>query len=473
MLRLTICICSLLPLVAFCQPTLLEQSYPGVIESMEGQAYLQVGRSEYIDTILIEAGNEPHFRTSGYRGVAMTLWTDMDTLHFEHVNFPYGQAVIFPLRSPRDSTIVKLEFQASGSHFSTDYMASRRGTYDFDIPEVYELANVILYLSDCSARTPNRPDPDAYIQRVEEYFSPFRDHTLIQLLNDLCGQENAFPTYMAFRENSICYNFDQTGRLQYDTPYKSVRYHEGIAGGFFRQLLYLVQDFADQSDFRSFFAGNRAHYQSLLDRQKELLNIRQMWDWLEEAFPNQQDIYRILSSPLIGGSHSTAHFRDGYPLEPSFTECIMFINTTRNIDTPGKFPEDLKEPLYAGIIFTEIDHNYVNPASRNHREAIANLMGNVDTWTTKAAQFNYRSASSVFNEYMTHGLFCLYLSDVFPKEIADRAIEKRIQLMERRGFIKFPMFVESLREHMQESAGTVYEEYGSIIDRIRSMIKVD
>jgi len=472
MLRFASFIYSLLPLVAFCQPTLLEQSYPGVIESMEGKVYLQVGRSAYIDTILIEAGKDHHFRTSGFRGVDMTLWTDKDTLHYKYVNFPYGQTVVFPLCSPRDSANLQLEFQASGSHFSSDYMASRRGIYDFDIPEVYELANVILYLSDCSARTPNRPDPDAYIHRMEEYFSSFRNHQLIQLLNDLCEQENAFPTYMAFRENSICYSFDKAGKLQYDTPYKSVRYHEGIAGGVFRQLLYLVQDYADQSDFRSFFAGNREYYQSLLDRQQELLNIRQMWDWLEREFPDSQDSYRILSSPLIGGSRSTAHFRDGYPLEPTFTECIMFINTTRNIDTPGKFPEDLKEPLYAGIVFTEIDHNYVNPASREHRKAISNLMGNADIWATKAAQSNYRGASSIFNEYMTHALFCLYLSDVFPKEIADRAIEKRIQLMGRRGFLKFAMFVDILREHMQQSSGTIFEEYGSIIDRVR-LVGVD
>lgn len=335
-------------------------------------------------------------------------------------------------------------------------MARRRGTYDFDIPEVYELANVILYLSDCSSRTSNRPGPDTYIRQVEAYFRPFRDHSLIQLLNDMCGKDHAFRTYMAFRENSICYSFDKAGRLQYNTPYKSVRYHEGIAGGVFRQLLYLGQDFADQSDFRSFFAGNREYYQSLLDRQKELLNIRQMWDWLEREFPDSQDSYRILFSPLIGGSHSTAHFRDGYPLEPTFTECIMFINTTLNIDTPGKFAEDLKEPLYAGIVFTEIDHNFVNPASREHRKAIAYLMDNLNTWATEAAMSNYRSASSVFNEYMTHALFCLYLSDVFPKEITDRAIEKRIQLMDRRGFLKFPMFVDVLREHMQQSSGTIY-----------------
>ena len=89
MLRLTFCICSLIPLVAFCQPTLLEQSYTGVIESTEGRAYLRVGRSEYIDTILIEAGNEPHFRTSGFRGVDMTLWTDVDTLQ-EHMQKASG-----------------------------------------------------------------------------------------------------------------------------------------------------------------------------------------------------------------------------------------------------------------------------------------------------------------------------------------------------------------------------------------------
>ena len=65
-------------------------------------------------------------------------------------------------------------------------------------------------------------------------------------------------------------------------------------------------------------------------------------------------------SQLIGGSHSTQGF-NGYRHPEFFSEVAMFICGPDRYDTSKVLSEKQKERLMSGVVFTEIDHNYVNP----------------------------------------------------------------------------------------------------------------
>lgn len=98
----------------------------------------------------------------------------------------------------------------------------------------------------------------------------------------------------------------------------------------------------------------------------QLLPVRPMWTWLEREFPNTRyQSYRIVLSPLIGGSHSTQRYfaEDGAKV---FGENVMFVCGTAHLDAIPTLGEKQKEGLMSGIVFTEIDHNYVNPATEKH-----------------------------------------------------------------------------------------------------------
>jgi hypothetical protein len=379
-----------------------EMLFPDTLRSTQDSFFVNSPKFDKIWNHPISKEDTLNLGTSGYKGVSMVVWTDIDTIRIPHVNFPSNQLIKIPITSPTDTTLCIIRFQANGSNFDDEYTKKVIGKFDMQIPEVYELANIALYLSDCSLQTNNHPNSE-YSKKVDEYFTSVTNHKLIQVLNSNCKEDKYWNTYYGFRENSLCFRYDDNNNLNYDTPYKNVYWDNvGIFGGQFRNMLYLIQDFSDKSNFRKFYQDNIEYYKILIDRQNELLPIDKMWNWLEDEFPQRMDSYKIVFSPLIEGSHSTQKFNKGYFREPEFQECIMFINSTENIDSNLEYVERVKEGLMSGIVFTEINHNYVNPTSRENLDAIKKLMKDKDFWASKDAQQNYSSEYAIFNEYMTH-----------------------------------------------------------------------
>ncbi len=408
--------------------------------------------------------------TDGFEGMYVKVWTQDDTITIPYVNAPFEQWLFIPIASMKDTTIYRLRFNSQGSKFSDEYASNYRGNASFQIPEVYELANIILYLSDCSVLTGNHSENSEYAKLVLNQFGPFRSHPLIQILNKTCSNGNHWSTYYGFRENSMCFKFDENSLLQYSTSYKHV-YNDNsdILGGEFRNLLYLVQDFANQTDFRSFYKNNNKYYRKLESRQKKLQPIRKMWKWLEADFPQRYNSYKVIFSPLIEGSHSTQNFFKGSYQKPEFKECLMFINSPENIDFKSEYSERIKEGIMSGIVFTEIDHNYVNPASADNIKAIRDLIKNKDLWATKNAQENYRTEYAIFNEYMTHSLFCLYVKENYKEKEGSEIVNQRIKLMERRGFFKFDQFNEKLIHLLKGRKKTISEMYPAAIEIMKEI----
>ncbi len=408
--------------------------------------------------------------TDGYEGMKVTVWTESDTLDIPYVNTPNEQWLFIPIASPNYTTTYRLRFNPQSSVFTKDYIRANLGKTFFHIPEVYELANVILYLTDCSINTKNHPTDTEYSKLVDEHFGKFRNHPLIKTLNNKCSNNSYWKTYYGFRENSICFKFDDANYLRYQTTYKHAWSDDSqVRGGEFRNLLYLVQDFADKTEFRKFYKNNKDYYSKLEIRQSELQPIKKMWLWLENEFPQKYDHYKVLFSPLIEGSHSTQKFYKGNFKDPEFQECIMFVNSSEAIDSNKDYHEELKEGLFSGIVFTEIDHNYVNPTSKENIKAIKELVSDKDKWATKEVQQNYSSEYAIFNEYMTHSIFCLYVNENYGGEIKMNIIDKRIKLMNRRGFNRFEEFNSVVLNKMKNAEGTIYESYSELIDAMKTL----
>lgn len=447
--------------------------YPDTLWSSTDSFYIASSTFDEIYTFPISAEDTINFGTYGHsRDVYFDVRTDLDSLRIRHVNYPARQLIKIPIASPQDTTICILRFQAANTDFSHEYIQKTRGITSIEIPAIYELANIIMYLSDCSAKTQNRPQSGQYVSDVMTHFASLKDHDLIKVLNKQCADSNIYwDYYYSFRENSICFSIDENNLLHYDRPYKHVRYGpSGLQGGEFRHLLYLVQDFAIQANFYAFYQDHISYYKVLENRQMELLPLKQMWQWLETEFPYRRDAYRVIFSPLILGSHSTQRFAGGPLSAPDFIECVMFINSSEQIDANSSYSEELKEGLHSGIVFTEIDHNYVNPASDEYRNEIKVLIAEKDFWATSDAQGNYGSEAAIFNEYVTHGLFCLYATEVYDDATAKEIIAARVKLMERRGFYRFNSFVERLSALRKNNPDpTIYELYGKIIQEMHSI----
>lgn len=140
----------------------------------------------------------------------------------------------------------------------------------------------------------------------------------------------------------------------------------------------------------------------------------------------------MLTSPLIGGIHTTSTFEDN-----SFKETLLFSPIIKyNEDWSAEF----NEAMNSRVIFTEIDHNYVGPLSAQYKykARIDTLFDKRNIWVNQENRSieHYPSPEKVFNEYLTWGLFILYAYDNFPgnDELIQRVIDHVNDMMNTKGF---------------------------------------
>lgn len=332
------------------------------------------------------------------------------------------------------------------AHFSTDYQQQFRGKVTYEIPEAFELANIAMALTEVGQKDPNMIEQaGSYFARVKQFFFPVINHPLILRLNQQL-KTGGYNFYQGVRQNAYTMVLTKQGKPAQRGIY------EAIWPGANDMTEYADQwaDFVQQSDFRRFYQSNQSFYQQDIVRVSRLLPVKQMQTWLESQFPSiRYDGQRIIFSPLIGGAHAAQKFTD-----QGYRESLMFISDAKAFDQTS-YSEGQIAGLYSGIVFTEIDHNYVNPTSDKHQTAINDAFHNRQKWTQKGDTDHYGSAYEVFNEYMTQGIHLLYIHDHYPPEVYQLVRTDRVKLNAmQRGFYRFEAFIDELQRLYKAKAPT-------------------
>jgi hypothetical protein len=458
-------ISSLLTSISFAQETF--DTYPKTFTLKNDSIAIRWGLKG-VDKYKLPSDSS-NYNDGALPGAFFVLFYNNDSIVLPYKNkIPFGQYTYFNFKTPSGIRTIRLGFDEQPSIFTEQDILAYSNTVQFDIPEVYELANIIWALSPSGQRSKDLQKESSYYQKLVTYFKPYLDHPVFKLLD--------FPdsvytiNYFDFRENSFAFNFanktisaDNT-ELLYNGPYYYVYGYEDAYNSLFGKLKPLVEDFAKKSKFRKFYAANQAYYAQQIQRQKELLPIRQMWTWLEQQFPaTTYQSYRVVFSPLIWGSHSTQN----YSTYKVFSQCVMFICNADRVDNQKDMPEKIKEGIMSGIVFTEIDHNYVNRVSNKYKKTIDSIFSDRIKWaaTGKGNEF-YGSPMNVFNEYMTWSVFCLYVLDFYNKADAEQIIhERETRMVDKRNFIRFKEFNRALIQIRKEHPGLkVVELYPFILD---------
>ena len=231
----------------------------------------------------------------------------------------------------------------------------------------------------------------------------------------------------------------------------------------FEKHLNEVQAFSDQSDFRNFYSNNVDYYNDQIALYDSLIPVRHMWDWLEENFSTEYDCYKIIISPLTVGSHSTKRYETD-----EFKETLMFIEGLhRETDSF----DSINIALNIRFVFTEIDHNYVNPVTDNYADELNSSMTNLNRWK-QANQTNtlYGDAYKIFNEYMTWAVYDLYIYEHYPQDMFEQIKSSTDAKMENeRGFIQFTEFENYLLNLFKNKSGNekIEDFYPDIMNWVR------
>jgi hypothetical protein len=339
-----------------------------------------------------------------------------------------------------------------------DAMAQRQVVVE--VPEVYELANVILALTNYQSLAPHTVWAGPYLTQVRAHFDSLRNHPLIAALNARLTSSGGwnYDAYYGFRENGFVYQFGPSGLVH-------VSGYARAWGGtdVFSQEIRRVEDFANRSGFRAFFANHASLYEDQIRRYQDLVSVDRMWRWLETRFPDRYDRYRIVFSPLINGSHSTQRFTSA-----GVRETVMFIAGPDVVrDTTDA---RLRMAQLERLVFTEIDHNYVNPATDRYARLVRHIFSDVNAWNGNAR--DYRSPTATFNEYMTWAVFNVYARDAYDPATAAAIRESVIlNMVQGRRFRKFREFEQAVMD-VYLAAGSqpcIPNLYGAILDRAAAL----
>lgn len=298
--------------------------------------------------------------------------------------------------------------------FTQQYQNEKRGKWSVEIPEVQELVHIIMAITPTGKKDSNFVNRRTnYYREVLSTFDAYQHEPIVQQIDKLLQAGD----YSTVKMNSVAFAFEQH-KIVKPGPYNYLAWESTNNLDTLRDDLQL---FAAKTHFRKFYADHAAYYDSLKKSMTTLMPIDKQWTWCEREFPARYDSYQVTFSPLAHRSHSANHFQNS-----GFSEAVVFISPTRNF--PGQ-NRRVTEGLNTRLIFTEIDHNYVNPVSETYKPGIEKAFANRDRWVTNKLSTGYDTPFLVFNEYMTWAVFTLYCLEHFSPEDATEIIRTTQEFM--------------------------------------------
>ncbi len=319
------------------------------------------------------------------------------------------------------------------AHFSDDYKKFNDKKWSVEVPEVRELINVIFAitpkgLAGSSLELFNimreNDDYRNYYQDVLANFLPFYNHPIVTKFNNWIENGTQNENYPIFNLNSYAFIF--RGNKIVRTNVHNY-FWDGDINGLDSHIKEL-EDFALKTKFRTFYKNHQNFYDKIIKLQNEKTPVNNQWQWLEDQFPKRINNYKTLISPLVYGFHCT-----GWNEDNGFIEIVM------SISAPGEVSEIKGEGLQR-VIFTEIDHNYINPISDGYKEELKLVFKKMNLWAKENTGYGMKEYP-IFNEYMTWAAYLLYIYDNYNSEVLKQEEATTIsKMVNARGFLKFREF---------------------------------
>ena len=317
------------------------------------------------------------------------------------------------------------------------------------LPETYELTNIILALTDYAIEDPSEVmKGTSYYKEVMEYFEPVRDHPLLDSVN---YSRKLWEDYLAFRTDGFAFAFDENNKLKRVLNFYSM----GRGRTPLDNHLELVNDFVEKSGFRDFFQSKREFYDYLVDNYKAYYLVDEMKNFLDEKVGRSNSIFSkagrnfVVLSPLVG--RMNCHRGIDRNTDANFSAASReFMN-----EFGGSRDMEIRI-TNSHILFTEMDHGYINPISDRYAKLIADNF-NTDIWDLDSGY----PGINCFNEYMTWAVYTLFIKEQYPEYNVDSiAVQWQFQNSSR-GFFAQNLFTDKVTElyfnRGDRSFETIYE----------------
>jgi hypothetical protein len=350
-------------------------------------------------------------------------------------------------------SVVILMFFVTGKCLSIDMWGKDKEIVM--LSETYELANIILAMTDYGKTDRwEVAQMSDYYREVRTYFDQYSNHPLLTKVN---YSRAKWDSYLSFRTDAYAFVFDKDGNI---VRAKNFYANEGLNP--FEENLSLVNDFARTTGFRDFYQQHIKYYKGLAVAYLESQHYPEMLAFLQKEFGKRQTMvaYAITISPLVGrmNCHRTV---EGVATDFITVPDFLLKSTEINKATD----EEIASGTH--MLFTELDHGFVNPLSLQYRELLKDHFS-AEKWDAGSGYEKDSLAS--FNEYMTWALYDLYVQTYFPSVAAMVFVDWALQ-NETRGFYASALFNHELRKiyNGRKRGQTIKDLYPAFIKQIGAL----
>ena len=395
----------------------------------------------------------------------VTFITDVEAITFD---VEEGRQYDFIIRHGNDLCLTRIVGVRAipAATFDARYQATHRGKISVEVPEAYELVNVALALTATGLADTNLVyQKSPYYAEMRKWFDPYRGHPAIAAFDAALRQNPS--AYFTLKMNGYAFELDENGRLAPSPVYDRTGF-VGERRNSLRPFIEKLQSFADDAHFGAFYRAHRATYDEEIGFFTGTADIRGMLAWLDRNFPRSSGYgsYRVIFSPLVAYNQSATWLESN-----GFRELQAHVNYPYPADlqrlTKGARLSRKGEVLLRGaIVFTELNHGYINPQADRQADRVLEATSNRDLWVDPAKGPGYYGGISAFNEYMNWALVSLRVVDLAPR--ADRKTLIGIvdeMMTARRGFPQFAAFDAFLVElyRRRPPGRTIADLYPQII----------
>lgn len=353
----------------------------------------------------------------------------IDSFEYEHQKLP--RVHIDVSNGKRSVDVFLFAYMNPQAKFDEDHKREFDNQVVVEIPEAYEMVNILLSLTTYCRQDSDLLDMQKpYFHEVQQTFAQWENSPLVVALNKALEQDK--EAYISFRNSGFAYHFE-FDKLVESKDYRNFNSRLGI-NDFKLQL----EDFAQRSGFRKFYAKHKLYYKSLIDAHQQWVNVKEMKTWLENRFSNRFNAYRVILSPLVSNKHTINTFSDS-----DFKEAVLFINAFDPSATRSESTLQTRYRLWS-IAFTEMSRLYLDPVSDRHINEVNTTFNNSTYWKSPNGS-NENKANSIFNEYMKLGLLTLYMNDHMSSADFTAIYETHKTTAENKlGFQRFGLFSDEL-----------------------------
>jgi hypothetical protein len=284
-------------------------------------------------------------------------------------------------------------------YFSFVQAKSENHQIKVEYPEVYELANIVLSLTNYAIIDPYEIQKESkYYEEVIKHFKLFKNHPLLDSIN---FSRQKWQEFLSFRSDSYFFKFTKNGKLKRDIQYYSF---EGFNE--FDKNLSLIEDFVEKSNYRRFYSDHKEFYSRITNSYSDFFKINEMLVFFqnETGLKKNRYSFNIVLSALVGSQNLHREISRLNSIEFVPVPLILLQNFCFE-----KF-ERINQAMEVHTLFTEIAHKYFAGFNKKYRKKITENF-NDSIWDKNSGYSEYPGA--VFEEYITWAMYDIFLNKHF------------------------------------------------------------